>query len=98
MPLYEYRCVQCHFHLEILQKVGDKPLKACPKCGGQLERLLSPPSLQFKGSGWYVNDYGRANHGNGRSAQGNGRDKEKEKGPEEKTKPTAETSKSEPSK
>ncbi len=98
MPLYEYRCRQCHSRLEVLQKVDDKPLKSCPKCGGELEKLLSPPAIQFKGSGWYVTDYGRGNQGNGRSAPGNGKDKEKEQRSAEKTTTGAETSKTEPSK
>lgn len=29
----------------------------CPECGGAVERLLTAPRLQFKGAGWYVNDY-----------------------------------------
>lgn len=59
MPLYEYRCRKCGVHLEKIQKFSDPPLKTCQRCGGQLERLLSPPSIQFKGSGWYVTDYAR---------------------------------------
>jgi hypothetical protein len=33
-------------------------LKKCPHCGGKVERLISRTSMQFKGSGWYVTDYG----------------------------------------
>ena len=36
----------------------------CPECGGDAHRLIGAPALQFKGSGWYVNDYGKGN-GNG---------------------------------
>jgi putative FmdB family regulatory protein len=57
MPLYEYECSKCHFTLELMQKVGDPPPKKCPKCGGALKKRLSPPALQFKGSGWYITDY-----------------------------------------
>lgn len=59
MPLYEYRCRQCGAHVEKIQKFSDKPLRTCAKCGGELERLLSAPAIQFKGTGWYVTDYGR---------------------------------------
>lgn len=59
MPLYEYRCGKCGAHVEKIQKFSDLPLETCEKCGGKLERLLSAPTLQFKGSGWYVTDYGR---------------------------------------
>lgn len=45
--------------MEKIQKFSDPPLEVCPKCGGSLERLLSSPAIQFKGSGWYVTDYAR---------------------------------------
>ncbi len=59
MPLYEYRCRKCGKHLEKIQKFSDPPVKTCENCGGRLERLLSAPAIQFKGSGWYVTDYAR---------------------------------------
>ena len=57
MPLYEYKCLTCGSSLEVLQKVNEPRLKKCPKCGGLLKKVLSPPALQFKGSGWYITDY-----------------------------------------
>ncbi len=57
MPLYPYRCTKCGHHFEKIQKFGAKQEKVCPKCGGALERTLTAPSLNFKGAGWYVNDY-----------------------------------------
>ncbi|MCZ6876638.1 MAG: zinc ribbon domain-containing protein [Acidobacteria bacterium] len=59
MPLYEYRCEDCGDTIEVIQKFSDTPLSLCKACGGSLERLLSPPTIQFKGSGWYVTDYPR---------------------------------------
>jgi putative FmdB family regulatory protein len=59
MPLYEYRCSSCGELTEALQHIGDAPLSECPHCGGTLERITSAPALHFKGSGWYVTDYGR---------------------------------------
>jgi len=60
MPLYEYLCESCGERLERLQKMGAPPLVDCPACGEpRLRRLFSAPSFQFKGSGWYVTDYGR---------------------------------------
>ncbi len=59
MPLYEYRCTNCGERIEILQHVGAGAPGDCPRCGGHLEKVLSAPALQFKGSGWYVTDYGR---------------------------------------
>jgi putative FmdB family regulatory protein len=59
LPLYEYRCQKCGAVYEKIQKFSDPPLKSCEKCGGKLERLISSPAIQFKGSGWYVTDYAR---------------------------------------
>jgi len=59
MPLYEYGCKNCGEKFEVMQKFSDPPLKIHQACGGEVERLLSPPALQFKGSGWYVTDYAR---------------------------------------
>ena len=57
MPLYPYRCAECGHRFEKIQSFSSKPETKCPKCGGALERLLTAPGLQFKGAGWYVNDY-----------------------------------------
>lgn len=57
MPIYEYECRKCKAHTEAFQKVSDKPLVKCPKCGGRLDKRISAPAIQFKGSGWYVTDY-----------------------------------------
>jgi putative FmdB family regulatory protein len=59
LPLYEYRCTKCGAQVEKIQKFSDPPLETCEKCRGPLERLLSSPAIQFKGSGWYVTDYAR---------------------------------------
>ena len=59
MPLYEYQCKKCRHRFEKIQKFSDVPVKKCPECGGPVEQLLSPPAVQFKGSGWYVTDYAR---------------------------------------
>jgi len=84
MPLYEYECQSCGEHVERIQRVNDAPLRECPKCGGPLRRLLGVPALQFKGSGWYVTDYG---NGNGRGeapapAKNGGDTTPSKKGPE----------------
>jgi len=59
MPLYEYQCQKCSHRFERIQRFSDPEVKKCPQCGGRVERLLSPPAVQFKGSGWYVTDYAR---------------------------------------
>src|SRR5262252_7672344 len=60
MPIYEYECQKCKRRTEAIQRIGEKPLKICPHCGGALKKLASAPAIQFKGSGWYVTDYARA--------------------------------------
>ena len=57
MPIYEYECRKCKAHMEVFQKISDKPPSKCRKCGGKMERKISAPAIQFKGSGWYVTDY-----------------------------------------
>ena len=59
MPLYEYECTKCKHHFELLQKFSDKPAKVCVRCGAPAQRLISSPSIKFKGTGWYVTDYGK---------------------------------------
>ena len=59
MPIYEFECKKCKAHIEVFQKVSDKSPTKCRNCGGKLERKISAPAIQFKGSGWYVTDYGK---------------------------------------
>ena len=59
MPLYDYLCKKCGHRFEKIQKFSDPEIKECPQCGGEVERLLSAPAVQFKGTGWYVTDYAR---------------------------------------
>jgi putative FmdB family regulatory protein len=60
MPIYEYVCQSCNRKTEAIQRVGERPLKICPHCGGKLKKAFSAPAIQFKGSGWYVSDYAGA--------------------------------------
>lgn len=58
MPLYEYQCDACGKRFEVIRKFSDPPLETCTQCGaGPVQRLLSSPAIQFKGSGWYITDY-----------------------------------------
>jgi len=66
MPLYEYKCESCDKTFEVIQKFSDAPLEVHDECGGRVIRLISPSALQFKGSGWYVNDYARSGNGSGK--------------------------------
>ncbi len=64
MPLYEYQCEACGARFEVIRKFSDPPLEVCPTCGkGPVQKLVSSPAFQFKGSGWYVTDYARKSEG-----------------------------------
>lgn len=67
MPIYEYQCKQCDERHEIIQRISDEPLTHCPKCGGEMKKLISSPAIQFKGSGFYKTDY--ASSGSSSSAK-----------------------------
>jgi putative FmdB family regulatory protein len=68
VPLYEYQCKKCKHKFEKIQKFSDRPIKKCPECGGPLEKIQHAPNVQFKGTGWYVTDYG----GKGDKSKGDG--------------------------
>lgn len=68
MPIYEYKCDKCGAVFEVMQKFSDEPLHVHENCGGAVERLISAPAFQFKGSGWYVTDYaGKSGNGSAKS-------------------------------
>jgi putative FmdB family regulatory protein len=63
MPLYEYQCQECAETHEVIQRMSDPAYTICPSCGGALKKLISSPAIQFKGSGFYITDYGKGNSG-----------------------------------
>jgi putative FmdB family regulatory protein len=68
MPIYEYRCQDCGKTFESIQKFSAEPYTVCGQSNvacehggkGKVERLLGSPALQFKGSGFYLTDYGKS--------------------------------------
>lgn len=79
MPLYEYECFLCRSRFERIQRAAADLVEACPACGGAVRRILGVPALQFKGSGWYVTDYGGGrSHGTTSASNGNGSKKDLE--------------------
>src|SRR4051812_22080014 len=61
MPTYEYRCPNGHDFEQFFSKISDsKSVLACPVCGAEAERRISGGAgLLFKGSGFYITDYGK---------------------------------------
>ncbi len=63
MPIYAYRCEQCGFAKDVLQKISDDPLSECPECKqAAFKKQITAAGFQLKGSGWYVTDF-RGNSG-----------------------------------
>ena len=60
MPLYEYQCPNGHDFEKFFRSIGTSLSEAeCPICGAIGERRLSTTGLVFKGSGFYITDYGK---------------------------------------
>lgn len=58
MPIYAYRCTQCGFEKEVMQKISDPLLTTCPACQAEaFAKQLTAPGFQLKGSGWYATDF-----------------------------------------
>ena len=79
MPLYEYECAKCGEKIEVIRSFSDPPLVVCPECGGALTKLLSSPAFQFKGSGFYLTDYGKSGSAGDRAGEKAEEKKDKEK-------------------
>ena len=92
MPLYEYKCLKCGRNTEKIENVSGPHLKKCPRCGGKVESVITAPSIQFKGAGWYVTDYGGKKSGGGDGEKADKPATEAKEGPnKEKESPGKET-------
>jgi putative FmdB family regulatory protein len=70
MPIYEYKCENGHV-FDVIQRMTDEPLTKCEECGAPAARVLTPPAIHFKGSGFHNTDYGtKRGGGNGGSESG----------------------------
>ena len=56
MPLYDYQCSKCQHVVEVRHGFNDTYAEACPACGGEMKRIISPAPVIFKGSGFYITD------------------------------------------
>lgn len=66
MPLYDYQCSRCQHVVEVRHGFNDAYAEACPACGGEMKRIISPAPVIFKGSGFYITD-SRKSSGSGSS-------------------------------
>jgi putative FmdB family regulatory protein len=74
MPIYAYRCDECGFAKDVLQKVSDPVLTVCPSCGkSAFKKQVTAAGFQLKGTGWYVTDFrGGATPATGAAPAGEG--------------------------
>ncbi len=63
MPTYSYQCKECGEAFDAQQSFSDDPLTVCPNCGGPLRKLFNSVGVVFKGSGFYITDYGKDGKG-----------------------------------
>lgn len=58
MPIYAYRCEECGFTKDVLQKISDPVLTVCPSCAKPaFKKQVTAAGFQLKGTGWYVTDF-----------------------------------------
>ncbi|HKO37187.1 MAG TPA: FmdB family zinc ribbon protein [Solirubrobacterales bacterium] len=68
MPIYEYKCDNGHV-FDVIQRMTDEPLRECEECGAPAARVLTPPAIHFKGSGFHNTDYGKKRGGGNGSSE-----------------------------
>jgi putative FmdB family regulatory protein len=71
MPIYEYKCDNGHV-FDVIQRMADEPLTKCEECGAPAARVLTPPAIHFKGSGFHNTDYGTKRGGPNGGSEGGG--------------------------
>jgi putative FmdB family regulatory protein len=77
VPIYEYRCLECGFQDEFLQKLTEPPKTVCPSCGKEsFKKLLSAAGFQLKGSGWYATDFRNSGGKPSKGGGAGGKDKD----------------------
>jgi putative FmdB family regulatory protein len=84
MPTYEYVCMSCGRHVEVVQSFSDEPLRTCEHCGGPLKRVFHPVGIVLKGSGFYSTD-NRSSRSKAAAAESKKESSSETKGSESKT-------------
>jgi putative FmdB family regulatory protein len=58
MPIYDYHCISCGFKKEVMRKVSEPSVTACPECSKEtFAKQVSAPAFQLNGTGWYATDF-----------------------------------------
>ena len=87
MPRYDYECETCHNRFEVKQSFSSEPVANCPVCQNGARRVIHSVPVVFKGSGFYVNDYGKGSNGarSNSESETEGKAKESKSGPKDKS-------------
>lgn len=72
LPTYVYRCGSCSHTFERFQRITDDPVEECEICSGEVQRVLFPVAVHFKGHGFYSTDYARKSTLSGNGGSGTG--------------------------
>jgi len=58
MPIYDFQCTSCGLKDELMRKISEPTTINCPQCSQEtFAKMLSAPSFQLSGSGWYASDF-----------------------------------------
>jgi putative FmdB family regulatory protein len=98
MPTYEYACDNCGHEFERQQRITEKPLKKCPKCGkDEARRMIGGGSFILKGGGWESDLYsGPSNRAKGPAKTSDGSSSSSTSESSSKSDSSSTTSKSDP--
>lgn len=62
MPIYDFKCTECGHQDEIMRKISADSTTVCPECSKEtFSKMLSAPSFQLNGTGWYATDFKNGN-------------------------------------
>ena len=86
MPRYDYKCDECAHRFEERQSFSSEPVAVCPECKGRASRQFVAVPIVFKGSGFYVNDYGK-NSSTSKTPSNNGSSSDSDSGGKTESKP-----------
>ena len=72
MPIYDYVCSKCHRLTEVVHGIAADGPSFCPECGaeGTMTKVITAPSVHFKGSGWAKKDRSSSSRAAARSTEG----------------------------
>ncbi len=94
LPAYDYKCNSCEHRFEERQSFYADPVANCPKCNSEASRQFVAVPIVFKGSGFYVNDYGKSSSYTSTKSNANGASSDSNKNEESSSKPAAKPSSS----